>query len=345
MAISDHFACFQYVNPAFVRLWGYPDAGQIHKRWIFELLAQPEQSAEILRALREQGSWTGRTEARRRDSSTFLAELTACRTGESNGKSAWVHWYVTGLGERVRPQREELRQLECVTLAGAGLAHDLNNLLTVIMGYSNLALSRFNEPDAIRHRWSEVMDTAQRAAEITQQFLALSRPPAVPPQAVSPNTVIEGVEGLLARLAGDNITLKTSLAANVGRVLAHPVELLQVVMNLVLNARDAMPEGGLISIETARHQVQPDAADERSGFVPGPYVLLTVTDAGSGMDEATRSRAFEAFFTSKPSNRGTGLGLPIVSSIVEKSGGRVLMDTEPGAGTRVRLYFPEAPRG
>ena len=335
-AFSDHFACFQYVNSALLKLWGYAYPSQVCGRWLFEFLAQPEKSAEILKVLRENGSWRGQTEGRRRDSSTFPVELTARTVSSGNGKAHWVLWCFSELAAHEADAIEGSGRTEAVTLAGAALAHDLNNLLTVITGCSSLALSRPDESPESRRLWAEVLDTVQSAAEITRQFLEFHRDPAQQSKPVALNVVITNLERLLARLAGPRIALNVSLAAEIGRVRLHPADLLQVIMNLVLNARDAMPNGGTIHIQTSREWAEPK--------LDRPFVVLTVSDTGAGMDETTRARAFEAFFSSKGS-AGAGLGLAIVSSIVHKSGGYVRLETQPGAGTSLHVYFPEAESG
>jgi two-component system cell cycle sensor histidine kinase/response regulator CckA len=343
IAISDDLARFRFANPAFLEIWGYTSMEDVQNRWLFEFLAHPQESAGILSAIRANGSWTGQIEARRNDGSTFPVEAAARAIDERCGKAGWAHWNFTPPEASVEPESEELRRMECVSFAAAGLAHDLNNLLTVINGNSDMAATRCGEPCPSRGLMLEVLDTGQHAAEITRQFLALSRGQNLPPQTVSPNSIVENARGLLARIAGEQMQIRTSLAPDAAMISINPVELTQVLLNLVLNARDATPEGGTIKIETANKPVEPGSAYEKLGFSPGAYVMLSVTDTGSGMTAATRSRAFEPNFTSKPAGQGFGLGLSIVSSILQKSGGHVLVDTQPGAGTTFCLYFPAVP--
>ena len=344
VAFSDPAACFRYSNPAFQRLLGYHDAAQVLGRWLFEFLAFPEQSASILHGLREQGFWMGQAAARRRDCSVFPAEISAHWIGGKRGTAGWVHWRIVDLTGRMGVEYEELRQAKSITLKGAGLAHDLNNLLTVIAGNSHLALSGLGTPGSSRRLWSEVLETSQLAVEITHQFMAMSRQQELRAPPVSPNSVLANARELFARLAGDRVAIRTSLAGDAGTIRISPSEFQQVLMNLVLNARDAMPSGGTLTIETARQDVDPGSRNHE-GLPAGSYVLVTVTDTGTGMDDATRSRAFEAFFSSKPGDQGAGLGLAIVSAIVRKAGGHIRVTTQVGAGTAFRLYFPEAGRG
>jgi signal transduction histidine kinase len=227
-----------------------------------------------------------------------------------------------------------------ITLAAAGLAHDLNNLLTVIAGASEFGRMQSSDPEA-RRRWSEVLEASQLAAELTQSLVSLSRREMLRMALVSPNRVIEGSLELLSRLAGEHVTVRTSLAGNAGLILSNPTELVQVLMNLVLNARDAMPSGGSVVIETRAH-LQAASQGGDSALRAGRYVVLTVADTGVGMDETTRSRAFHAFFSTKAESERTGLGLAIVSGAVRKSGGHIQVQSAPGAGTRFELHFPEA---
>ena len=247
-------------------------------------------------------------------------------------RSALESWHSeTGLGGA---------QSDALARAAAGIAHDLNNLLTVITATSQLASKEAG--DAMNNqRWSEVLQASQMAAGLTQQLLGLSRQTMLEAEPISPNSVITGGLELLARLAGDRVAIRTSLAEDAGPIRIDPTELLQVLMNLVLNARDAMQFGGVLTIETRTHRQSPGASDSRE-LEQGPYVILRVIDTGRGMDEATMSRAFEPHFTTKTTDRGTGLGLGIVSAIVHKAGGRLSVDSRPGAGTTFHLYFPEA---
>jgi len=237
-------------------------------------------------------------------------------------------------------EKQDDRASTDIALAAAGLAHDLNNLLTVISGASELGLLKSSDPEALR-QWSEVLEASQLAAELTRSLTSLSRREMLQLSPVSPNQIIHGSVELLSRLAGDRVTVQTSLAGDAGLILSNPTELVQVLMNLVLNARDAMPSGGSLVLETRIH-LQAASQGGASGLRAGRYVVLTVADTGTGMDEATRSRAFHAFFSTKAGSERTGLGLAIVSAAVRKSGGHVNVHSAPGAGTRFELYFPEA---
>lgn len=237
-------------------------------------------------------------------------------------------------------ENREDRSSADITLAAAGLAHDLNNLLMIISGASEAGFLKSGDPED-RQRWSEVMEASELAAELTQSLVSLSRREMLQLSPVSPNGIIQGSLELLTRLAGDRVIVQTSLGSDVGLILSNSTEFVQVLMNLVLNARDAMPSGGNLLIETHAH-AQADNQGGVPGLRAGRYVMLTVADTGLGMDEGTRSHAFHAFFSTKAESERTGLGLAIVSAVVRKCGGHVDVHSVPGAGTRFELYFPEA---
>jgi PAS domain S-box-containing protein len=233
----------------------------------------------------------------------------------------------------VRRLEEELRQsqkMEAVGRLAGGIAHDFNNLLTAITGYGELALAKLEEPEVREHVF-EMKRAGDRAAALTKQLLAFSRRQVLQPEIVDPNATIADLEGLLDRLLGEQIELVTYLDPAVGQTKADPGQLQQVVMNLALNARDALPRGGRLTISTANVTV--DGVD---------YVELAVADDGMGMDHATLEQAFEPFFTTKPLGEGTGLGLATVYGIVKQSGGDVVASSAPGVGTTVRVLLPLA---
>ncbi|SPE42025.1 PAS/PAC sensor hybrid histidine kinase (fragment) [Candidatus Sulfopaludibacter sp. SbA3] len=213
-------------------------------------------------------------------------------------------------------------------LAG-GIAHDFNNLLTIITGYSQLVLNTLSPRDPNRHSVEQVIKAGENAAALTQQLLAFSRRQVLQPKVLDLNKLVIGLSAMLRRLIGEDIDLRLELCPELGRVNADPSQLEQVVMNLVVNARDAMPKGGTLTLETANVML-----DENNA------VLLAVSDNGAGMDEATQARLFEPFFTTKVSGKGTGLGLSTVFGIVKQSGGNLQVYSEPGRGTSVKVYLP-----
>ncbi|MCX6637306.1 MAG: PAS domain S-box protein, partial [Acidobacteria bacterium] len=269
----------------------------------------------------------------------------------SAGKDKADQIYTTfeDITERKRAEREralleaELQQaqkMESVGRLAGGVAHDFNNLLTVINGHSDLMLGRLNEGDPLRNSLVEIRKAGGRAASLTQQLLAFSRKQIVEPKPVDLNQLVAETRDMLERLAGEDIELVTALAPGLGPVMADQGQLHQVLLNLVVNAKDAMPGGGRLTIETANVELDQDYAAAHSEIAPGPYVLLTVSDTGTGMDEETREHIFEPFFTTKGVGKGTGLGLSTVYGIVRQCGGWIWVYSEPGQGAAFKIYLP-----
>jgi signal transduction histidine kinase len=262
----------------------------------------------------------------------------------SAGEIIRVQGAFQDIGDRRRLE-EQLRQsqkMEAVGRLAGGVAHDFNNQLSVILSYASLILADLKPGDPLRADIEEIQRAGNRAANLTRQLLAFSRHQTVRARLVDLNESVSGLENMLRRVVGDDVVLSLLTGRNVGGVLFDPGQLEQVVMNLVVNARDAMPTGGHLTIETANVEIDEGHAQTHHGLVPGHYVLLAVTDTGMGMDEATRSRVFEPFFTTKDKSRGTGLGLSIVYGIVTQSGGHVSVYSEVGLGTTFKVYLPRA---
>ena len=246
---------------------------------------------------------------------------------------------------QARRTRDQLRlqgmqKMEAVGRLAGGIAHDFNNIVQAIGGYSELLQENLAPEDPRRDTVNEILRAGDRAAALTRQLLAFSRQQVMQPRVLDLNAVVGTVESLLRRLIGEDVTLKARLAPHLWSVRADPMQLEQILMNLVVNARDAMPSGGTITIETENASLDPSAGTDAFSVTRGPYVRLAVTDTGHGMPPEVRTRAFEPFFTTKELGRGTGLGLSTVYGIVKQSGGYIWVDSEEGKGTCVRIYLP-----
>jgi two-component system cell cycle sensor histidine kinase/response regulator CckA len=232
------------------------------------------------------------------------------------------------------------QKMEAVGRLAGGVAHDFNNILTAIGGYADLLLADLPADDARRQDIDEIHRAARRAASLTQQLLAFSRRQIMQPKVVDLNALVADIDKMLRRLIGEDVLLSAVLAPNLGNVRADPGQLEQVILNLAVNARDAMPSGGHLTIQTRNVELDQSYVAEHPAVTPGPYVLLSVSDTGTGMTDETKSHIFEPFFTTKPRGKGTGLGLATVYGIIQQTGGHIWAYSEVGRGTTMKVYLP-----
>jgi two-component system cell cycle sensor histidine kinase/response regulator CckA len=249
------------------------------------------------------------------------------------------------LGTALERQRGEAafrqaQRLEAVGRLASGVAHDFNNMLTAITGYGEILRAGFKPDDPMREDVDEILGAAQRAAALTKQLLAFSRQSVLQPRLVVMNEVVRGIYNMLTRIVGSKIEFRTSLDPDLGLVKADPSQMEQVILNLCVNARDAMPHGGTLELATCNVDLDADSSRDAGLEKPGKYIMIAVTDSGIGMDAETRVRIFEPFFSTKPAEKGTGLGLATVYGIVKQSGGDIWVYSEVGRGTTFKVFLP-----
>jgi len=277
---------------------------------------------------------------RRKDGTQFPIEASIAKLSQEGQTIFAIFLQDITARRSLEEQFHQSQKMEAVGRLAGGIAHDFNNLLTAISGYAELLLSDLEPTNPRRGDVVEIHKAAARAATLTRQLLAFSRKQLLAPQVLDLNRVVVSMDKLLRRLIGEDVNLVTILGPALGSAKADPGQIEQVILNLALNARDAMPQGGKLTVETANAEIDEHASRQRFAISPGSYVVLAVHDTGCGMDAATQSHLFEPFFTTKEVGKGTGLGLSTVYGIVTQSGGTIEVHSEPGLGTTFKIYLP-----
>jgi PAS domain S-box-containing protein len=341
--VADHEGQrFLYANPAICRMLGYP-VEELTKLSVADI--HPKE--ELGKATSEyEKHASGRTmlsesfQCLRKDGQILLADITSSSMVIDHRKCLIGFFRDVTKKKQLEEQFLQAQKLEAVGQLAGGIAHDFNNLLTVIIGTCDLMKDSIKEHDPLLESVAEIKTNGEKAASLTRQLLAYSRKQALNPIVFSINESVLNLEKMLRRLLGENIQLITVLAGDLDSTSADPGQMEQIIMNLAVNSRDAMPEGGRLVIETANVRLDREYAENHIGITPGNYVMLSIADTGHGMDEKTKTHLFEPFFTTKEMGRGTGLGLSTVYGIVKQSGGGIWIYSEPNKGTTFKIYFP-----
>jgi PAS domain S-box-containing protein len=329
-------------NESFLRVTGYSREETIGRTSLdLKFWASPEERAKFVDILEKQGSVRDLEVTFQAKSGEQRSAVDSAEIIEIGGEKCIIAIFKDVTEQKHLEKRlRQAQKMEAIGQLSGGIAHDFNNLLGVIIGYSELLEERLSENSAERMHCERIKKAGQSAASLTRQLLAFSRQQVLEPKIVDLNVVVRNVEKMLRRLIGEDIDVRTEMAPVLGRVRADEGQIEQVIMNLAVNARDAMPQGGRLTIETANVELDEDYARRHAPQPPGRYILLAISDTGMGMDAATQSRIFEPFFTTKELGKGTGLGLSTVYGVVRQSLGHIWVYSEVGLGTTFKIYLP-----
>ncbi len=343
--LSDLESRIIYMSPAFEAIWGIPEArmSEDSRVWLQHLHPDDRERIKASLARYASGSWDETFRIVRPDGTIRCLRARAYPVRDKAGKV----YRVAGVARDITDYRlleDQLRQaqkLEAIGQLAGGVAHDFNNLLSLILSYTSLALNELKSDSPVRGDLEEIRRAGERAAQLTRQLLAFSRQQVLQPRVIDLRRVVRDMQNMLRRLLGEDIVCTLLLSGGGSGIYADPSQVEQVVMNLAVNARDAMPRGGTLTIEVADVELDPTYAAAQADIEPGSYVMLAVTDTGEGMSKATLERIFEPFFTTKEVGKGTGLGLATVFGIVKQSLGHIRVVSQPGMGTTFKIFFPK----
>jgi len=335
---------FLQVNPALQRMLGYEAPGKLLSATLGpDVFRQPADFQRLIELLRSSGEFKDvEVEWKRKDGTPITVRCSGRSLDEERDASPCFEVFAEDVTER-RVLERQLRmaaKMEAIGRLSGGIAHDFNNLLGVIIGYSQILRRKLGEDSPLREHAEEVEKAGQRAVSLTRQLLAFSRQQILTPAVLNLNTLVSDMEKMLPRLIGEDIRVSVNLGPEIGSVKADAGQIEQVVMNLAVNARDAMPGGGKLVVETANAELDEAYARQHPGAKPGRYVMLAVTDSGMGMSSETLAHIFEPFFTTKEVGKGTGLGLATVYGVVKQSGGYIWVISEIGKGASFQIFLP-----
>ncbi len=334
---------FLAVNPALMHMLGYEREHELLRLSIGrDVYRDSADRSAHLELARQQRHFQGlEVEWKRKDGSPLFVRLSGRRGSDEPGPE-YLDVVAEDITERrkLEEQFHKAQRLEAVAHMAGGVAHDFNNLLGVITGYAFMMLNEAEATGASRERIDAILQAAASASALTRDLLAISRRQVLQPVILDLNQVVKETDKILLRVIGEDIRLRSEMEPQLGRVKLDRTQIEQVLLNLVINARDAMPNGGEIRIQTSNARLDENYSKTHAGVQPGEYVVLSVIDSGKGMDQATQARVFEPFFTTKSPDKGTGLGLASVYGIVHQSGGHIWLYSEPGIGTTFKIYFP-----
>lgn len=334
---------FLQVNPAMVKIFGYESISDFMALSVDDLYLNIEDRNQILEEVAEKGFVRDReVRMRKKDGETVWVSINANGKFNNAGKLKWIDGIFEDITSKkqMEMQLQQSQKMEAIGTLAGGIAHDFNNILTAIIGYGNLLRKKVETDEALLHYVNPMLSAAEKASQLTKSLLAFSRKQTISLKITNINDIVDGMSKILLRVIGDDIELQINKNDEKLMVDADSGQLEQVLMNLVTNARDAMPKGGLINIETSRIAVGRRFIIKQVALPPGEYVVISVSDTGVGMPEETRLRIFEPFFSTKEIGKGTGLGLAIVYGIIKQHKGDISVYSEPGRGTTFKIYLP-----